>query len=434
MRNRKPPFVDQGHTLSIDGTCVSENGKYHVHGLLPGEQALIQPLKKRRGTWVCLSSEHQDLHTARVVPPCEHANICGGCAFQHFARSAQLSFKEEWLKALFSDQKPIRWLETISGDDTGYRSKARLGVKFVEKKQRTLIGFREVGSAKVADLDACKILVPELDRLLGPLRDLIDQLEAKTSIPQIEVAAARGQVALVVRHLVPLSEEDLLRLKMFEAIHRIMLFLQSKGPSTVAPLSPTVSPLLSYELLEQKLSYEFHPMDFTQVNQAVNQLMVNRALELLDLNTGDAVLDAFCGIGNFSLPIAQLTKQVWGLESAPESVARATSNAARNGLSNVEFFVADLYSASFDKRQLPEANKMLLDPPRSGAEYICQQILDKDIETIVYVSCNPRSLRRDTDILVKGGYELDALGMIDMFPHTAQMESIAKFTRPKKNG
>ena len=434
MRKRKQPFYDRGHALSIEGTCNSDDARFKIHGLLPGERALIQPLKKQRGAWICQSSEHEDLHPARVIPPCRHASICGGCAFQHVARSEQLGFKQHWLSEIFKEQPPAQWLATIKGRDSGYRSKARLGVKFVEKKQTTLIGFREVGSALIAEIDSCTVLIPELAGLLAPLRRLVDQLASKKSIPQIEVAASEEQVALVVRHLVPLDEADIAHLKAFERDYDVIFLLQSKGPASVVPLSLETTPLLKYSLPEQNLTFSFHPMDFTQVNQEINQHMVSQAIALLSLEPTDQVLDAFCGIGNFSLPIAQRVSQVWGLEAAENSIHRARENALANGLGNVQFYTVDLYNDDISAAQLPPANKVLLDPPRSGAEHICRQLLNHGNDTIVYVSCNPVSLRRDADILVGGGYRLEVLGMIDMFPHTAHMESIAKFTRATPNG
>ena len=241
-------------------------------------------------------------------------------------------------------------------------------------------------------------------------------------------------MALVVRHLAILSPEDLAAFAAFQAAHQVMVLLQSKGPDSVKPLDDKANPLLHYRLADQGLVFEFHPMDFTQVNQAVNQEMVNLALVLLDLNSDDTVLDAFCGIGNFSLAVAQRAASVIGLEASKASVDRASSNAQLNGLGNVAFEVADLYQSESSSLVLPKVNKALLDPPRSGAEWVCQKLVDSACNKIVYVSCNPKTLRRDTDILCAGGFQLDQLGMIDMFPHTAHMESIASFSRGLPNG
>lgn len=434
MRKRKGPFTDVGHSLTIEGTCVSEDGRFAIHGLLPGEQALIVPLKKKKGQWVCQSQNIEQHHPARVIPVCAHAAQCGGCSFQHFDRSAQLTFKRDWLQGLFDDCPPDSWIPTVSGQGVGYRSKARLGVKHVVKKGKTLIGFREVGSAYITEMTSCQVLVPELARLIEPLSRLIDELDSRSSIPQIEVAASSGAVALVVRHLTILSAKDLAAFAEFEGSHQVMVLLQSKGPDSVRPLDEGVNPLLQYRLNDQNLVFEFHPMDFTQVNQAVNQEMVNLALDLLDLNSDDQVLDAFCGIGNFSLAIAQTAAFVMGLEASRASVDRASSNAQLNELKNVSFEVADLYQSESASLVLPQINKALLDPPRSGAELVCRKLVDSTCKKIVYVSCNPKTLRRDTDILCAGGYQLDQLGMIDMFPHTAHMESIACFSRGLPNG
>jgi len=434
MRKRKLPFTDVGHTLTIEGTCVSEDGRFAIHGLLPGEQALIVPLKKKKGQWVCQSQNIEQDHPGRVVPVCAHAAQCGGCSFQHFDRSAQLVFKRDWLQSLFDDCPPDAWIKTLSGDAVGYRSKARLGVKHVVKKGKTLIGFREVGSAYITEMTSCQVLVPELARLIEPLSRLIDGLDSRSSIPQIEVAASSGDVALVVRHLTMLSAEDLAAFAAFQDAHQVMILLQSKGPDSVKPLDEAVNPLLHYRLDDQGLLFEFHPMDFTQVNQAVNQKMVNLALDLLGLNSEDQVLDAFCGIGNFSLAIAQRAASVVGIEASSASVNRASSNAQLNGLKNAFFEVADLYQSESASLVLPQINKALLDPPRSGAELVCRKLVDSACQKIVYVSCNPKTLKRDADILCAGGYQLDQLGMIDMFPHTAHMESIACFSRGSANG
>jgi 23S rRNA (uracil1939-C5)-methyltransferase len=434
MRKRKLPFTDVGHTLTIEGTCLSEDGRYATHGLLPGERALIVPLKKKKGQWICQSQNIEQDHPARVIPVCAHAAQCGGCSYQHFDRPAQLAFKREWLQTLFDQCEPKIWLETLSGKDVGYRSKARLGVKHVAKKGRTLIGFREVGSAYITEMTSCQVLVPELAELIEPLSRLIDGLDSRSSIPQIEVAASNGSVALVVRHLTILSASDLAAFADFQSAHQVMVLLQSKGPDSVRPLTENADPLLHYRLNDQGLVFEFHPMDFTQVNQAVNQEMVNRALDLLDLKPGDQVLDAFCGIGNFSLAIAQAAAGVIGLEASTASVDRARKNAQLNGLKNASFDVADLYSTENSSLVLPQINKVLLDPPRSGAELVCNKLVEIACEKIVYVSCNPKTLRRDADILIAGGYQLDQMGMIDMFPHTAHMESIALFSRGASNG
>jgi 23S rRNA (uracil1939-C5)-methyltransferase len=248
------------------------------------------------------------------------------------------------------------------------------------------------------------------------------------------VAASSGDVALVVRHLTMLSAEDLAAFAAFQDAHQVMILLQSKGPDSVKPLDEAVNPLLHYRLDDQGLLFEFHPMDFTQVNQAVNQKMVNLALDLLGLNSEDQVLDAFCGIGNFSLAIAQRAASVVGIEASSASVSRASSNAQLNGLKNAFFEVADLYQSESASLVLPQINKALLDPPRSGAELVCRKLVDSACQKIVYVSCNPKTLKRDADILCAGGYQLDQLGMIDMFPHTAHMESIACFSRGSANG
>ncbi len=434
MRRKKQPFLETGEVLTIEGACLNADGKFKAHGLLPGEQATFIPLKRQKGVWVCRSEHIDQLHPDRVEPKCAYAQLCGGCSFQHYARPAQLSFKSNWLETLFEDCQPEQWLEVISGPAYGYRTKARLGVKHVAKKGRTLVGFREVGSGLIAEMASCDILVPELSALLEPLSELIHRLDAKSSIPQIEVAASEGQVALVIRHLDALSERDQTAFAVFEKEFGVRVLLQSGGPDTVAALSQDQIPALQYCLNDQGLVFSFHPMAFTQVNQAVNQKMVNLALELLALEKEDRVLDAFCGIGNFSLPIAGKVREVLGLESSQESVEQARQNAQLNDISNVQFEVENLYELEAAKDLLRGCHKALIDPPRSGALALCEQIAESECERVVYVSCNPVTLRRDVDRLSASGFQLSKLGMIDMFPHTAHMESIALLVRDKANG
>ena len=434
MRRKKQPFLETGEVLTIEGACLSADGKFKAHGLLPGELATFVPLKRQKGVWVCRAEAIEKPHSDRVEPKCEHAQTCGGCSFQHYARPAQLSFKLAWLQSLFADCQPEQWLEKISGPAYGYRTKARLGVKYVAKKDRTLVGFREVGSALIAEMSSCDVLSPALSALIEPLAGLIHGLDARSSIPQIEVAASEDQVALVIRHLDVLSPGDVAALTAFEADFQVHILLQSGGPDTVCALNEGPIPTLRYRLSDQGLVFLFHPMAFTQVNQDVNQKMVNLALELLVLESGDRVLDAFCGIGNFSLPIAGEALEVLGLESSLESVEQARQNAILNKRSNAQFEVENLYEVDAARDLLKGFNKVLIDPPRSGAMEVCEQILKSECQRVVYVSCNPITLRRDVDRLIEGGFQLSKLGMIDMFPHTAHMEAIALLVRDQSNG
>jgi 23S rRNA (uracil1939-C5)-methyltransferase len=434
MRRKKQPFLETGEMLTIEGTCLSADGKFKAHGLLPGEVATFVPIKRQKGVWVCRAEAIENPHLDRVEPKCAHAQTCGGCSFQHYARPAQLSFKSAWLRSLFEDCQPEQWLEKISGPAYGYRTKARLGVKYVAKKDRTLVGFREVGSAFIAEMSSCDILVPALSVLIAPLAGLINGLDARSSIPQVEVAASDDEVALVIRHLDALSLSDLAALTAFEAEFQVHVLLQSGGPDTVTALNEGPAPTLRYRLSDQGLVYLFHPMAFTQVNQDVNQKMVNLALELLALEAGDRVLDAFCGIGNFSLPIARKTFEVLGLESSQESVEQARKNARLNNIVNAQFEAENLYEIDAAKDLLQGFNKVLIDPPRSGAMEVCEQIVKSECQRVVYVSCNPITLRRDVDRLIEGGFQLSKLGMIDMFPHTAHMEAIALLVRDQSNG
>jgi 23S rRNA (uracil1939-C5)-methyltransferase len=362
-----------------------------------------------------------------------HYGVCGGCSLQHLAPEAQIRARQQVLLdnlQRIGNVTPETVLEPMTAPVWGYRSKARLGVKYVGKKGRVLVGFREKRAALLADLSRCVVLHPSVGEHLPELSTLIGQLAARERIPQIEVAVAGEVTALVFRHLDPLSEPDRIRLQEFAGVHGFHVYLQPAGPDSIQPLSPLDS-VLAYQLPEQGVAIRFLPGDFTQVNQDINRQMIARVLELLALDQADTVLDLFCGLGNFTLPMARLAGQVVGVEGEAGLVARARDNAALNGLHNVRFHVANLFE---DQRNAAWAggacSKVLLDPPRSGAAEVLPVLGNIRPERMVYVSCHPGTLARDAGTLVhEFGYRLRAAGVMDMFPHTAHVESIALFER-----
>lgn len=361
---------------------------------------------------------------------CGAADRCGGCAFQHLDREHQLAGKSANLAECLSPVEPGSWLPPLAGAAFNYRSKARLGVKFVEKKGRVLVGFREKQKPFIAETTGCPVLVTPVSHLLNPLAALVGSLSVPRSIPQIEVAGG-DETTLIFRHLEPLTPGDIGALQAFGASNGLQIHLQPGNPSTVHRIYPDEDDdFLNYSLPEFDLRFAFLPTDFTQVNLEVNRMLVSRAVELLALERRDQVLDAFCGIGNFSLAIARSAGQVTGLELAEQSVERARFNARRNSIGNARFATADLYDQRLEIPEISSINKVLLDPPRSGAEDLVKVLASSNVERVVYVSCNPATLARDVKILVGQGFHLRSAGIIDMFPHTTHIESIALLVRP----
>jgi 23S rRNA (uracil1939-C5)-methyltransferase len=351
------------------------------------------------------------------------------------APAAQIEAKQNVLEENFrriGKVEPSAWLEPLTDSQWGYRRRARLSVKFVHKKGRVLVGFRERDGRFVADLERCPVLVPEVgDRLLD-LSQLIFSMEGRTLIPQIEIAAGDGQTLLVIRHLEPLSEADLNRLRDFSKETGLGIILQAKGPQSLIGLDGQEMDL-TYAIETEGLTYNFTPTNFVQVNAGLNQLMVARALEKLDLQPDDRVLDLFCGLGNFTLPIARHAASVVGIEGDEELVGLARRNAAENNIENSQFHVADLTEDQRNATWYGEGfEKVLVDPPRSGALEVLPVVAAMNPALIVYISCHPGSLARDAGVLVRDfGYQLVEAGVMDMFPHTAHVESIAIFKRGK---
>ncbi|OJY94507.1 MAG: 23S rRNA (uracil(1939)-C(5))-methyltransferase [Lysobacterales bacterium 63-13] len=422
-------------SLTHDGRGVARlDGKtVFVAGALPGERALIRYIKRHRNYDEARVEELLSRSVDRVEPRCPHFGICGGCAFQHLPAGRQIEVKQNVLAENFErigKVSPERWLPPLGDEEWGYRRKGRLSVKWVEQKNKAVVGFREDNPRFIADLSVCHTLLPEVGQRIDALSELIGSLEARREIAQIEIAAGDDTVALVFRHLLPLVEADREKLKAFGVQHDLAILLQPKGPDSVHPLWPETLDL-HFRIVDADVDLAFKPLDFIQVNAGMNQRMIRRTLDLLDVQADDVVLDLFCGLGNFTLPIARRAAAAVGVEGDEGLVARAAANAERNDIDNARFHAADLLlnhaSAAWARG---EYGKLLLDPPRSGAAAVLDYLPRKGTDRIVYVSCHPGSLARDAGILVnRHGFRLAEAGVMDMFPHTAHVESIALFIR-----
>ena len=411
----------------VDGKTV------FVAGALPGEEvefvysAIHRNYDEGNAVSVLKASPE------RVEPRCPHFNVCGGCAMQHLDPAAQIAYKQKVLLDDFTHLgkvAPEEVLPPLLGPHWGYRRKARLGVKYVAKKSKVLVGFRERSSAFLADLTRCEVLHPSVGERLEALGALIASLSVYDRIAQIEVAVDDCQTALALRNLAELTDEDKAKVKAFAVEHGIHIYLQPGGPDSLVPLWPEQIEL-RYVLTSYDVSFRFKPGDFTQVNSDINRQMIDRAIEMLDLKPEERVLDLFCGLGNFTLPLARRAAEVVGVEGEAKLVERARANAEDNSLTNVQFHAADLAG---DLEHSPwwkqGFDKVLLDPPRSGAQETLAHIAQMKVGRIVYVSCNPSTLARDAGILVNEyGYRLVKAGVMDMFPHTAHVESIALFVK-----
>ena len=421
-------------SLSHEGRGVARiSGKtVFIDGALPGEQVRFQYTRKRGQFDEGRMVEVVEPSESRVEPRCRHYGVCGGCSLMHLDSGEQILHKQsvllEQLRHI-GGLEPEQVLPPLSASRWGYRRKARLGVKYVAGKEKVLVGFREKHSSFIADIDSCEVLHPILGEAIGELKELVQELSVYRQIPQLEVAVSETVAAVVIRHLAPLTDNDRRILADFEAQRPVRFYLQPGGLDSVHSLSGEDGQNLHYRLDRHDITMEFSPIDFTQVNFELNALLVDRVIELMELNEADKVLDLFCGLGNFTLPIARYAKQATGLEGSEDLVLRAQKNAQKNGLANAGFGVCNL--AQPDAGSLISGyayNKVLLDPPRSGAREIIEQLDPERVEKLVYVSCNPATLARDAGILAKqGGLSLKAAGVLDMFPHTSHVESIALF-------
>ncbi|MEN1958149.1 23S rRNA (uracil(1939)-C(5))-methyltransferase RlmD [Luteimonas changyuni] len=438
----RTPFEADILELGADGRGIARRPEGHPHagklvhiaGTLAGERVLAVQTRRARRFDEAEVVEVLLAAPERVKPACPHFGTCGACSLQHMAGDQQIATKARMLAADFEhigQVRPETTLPPLTASPWGYRRKGRFSVRRVEKKDRTLVGFRERDARFVAELGECHTLVPQLGSRLGALAALVDGMDARSAIPQIEFAAGDEATALVFRHLEPLGERDRSAIAAFAQEHDFAVYLQPGGLDTVAPLWPE-NPRLSFRLAPWDVELDFQPLDFIQVNAALNESMIAHALELLDVQPGERVLDLFCGLGNFSLPLGRVADEVVGVEGDAGLVERARGNAARNGMAHVHFHMADLTT---DLREQPWMkagfDRLLLDPARAGALEVLQQLPLDGLERIVYVSCHPGSLARDAGYLVnERGWQLRAAGVMDMFPHTAHVESIAVFDPP----
>ncbi len=422
--------------LSHEGRGIAhhDNRTAFIQGALPGEQVSAEIKRRRRQ-----QDEGQAISVAnpsaeRVDPPCPHFGVCGGCSLQHMAVEAQLHHKAKTLAELFTHigkVEPKAWLPALTGPTAGYRRRARLGVKYVPRKgDRVLVGFRERFAPFIADIDSCHVLDERVGKLLPALAELIRGLSIPDRIAQIEVAAGDEAVGLVFRNLRELSPSDRNALIEFANTHSILAFEQPGNEQTVAPLGHDQT-RLHYALPAFDLEFGFAPTDFTQVNADINRQMVSQAIDLLDIGEDSRVQDLFCGLGNFTLPIARSAAAVVGVEGAESLVERGQENATANQIDNVQFKAADLTQIEPGAQWLGGAvDRVLLDPPRSGALEVLPSVARLAPERIVYVSCGPATLARDAGVLVNEyGYRLEQAGIMDMFPHTAHAEAMALFVK-----
>lgn len=434
----------QAETARIDavthdgrGIAAVEGKKVFVAGALDGEEVRFMRRKRRRNYDEAELLEVLRPAASRVEPRCAVFGTCGGCSLQHQSAAAQRTIKEGTLRdslERIGGLLPERWLPPLYDDrpdgEWHYRRRARLAVRDVPRKGRVLVGFRERHAPFVTDMHRCEVLAKPVHALLDPLSRLIADLSIRARLPQIEVAAGDEQLCLAFRVLDPPTDADIDRFVAFGKAHGLTVALQPGGPASVYVLYPESPPPLSYRLPDFDVELQFEATDFVQVNTVVNRRMVTQAVDLLAPGENDHILDLYCGIGNFSLPLARRSASVLGIEGEEHQVTRAGSNAARNGIANADFLAADLSVLDGSESWLaPRWTRLLIDPARNGAEAIVSNIGRIAPERIVYVSCHPGTLARDAATLGAAGYRLEAAGIIDMFPHTAHVESIAVFEK-----
>ena len=437
-RRQRAPETALIESVSHDGRGIAavSGKKVFVPGALKGETVIFRRRKRRRNYDEAELLEILEASPSRIAARCAVFGTCGGCSLQHLSAADQRVIKQQALAdnlQRIGKVMPESWLQPVFDESPDgswhYRRRARLAVKDVAAKGRVLVGFREAHAPYVCDMHRCEVLARPVDSLLDPLSELIGSLSIRSRLPQIEVAVADNAVALVFRVLDPPTEDDLGALTRFASDHALAIGIQPAGPDSVTMLAG--APDLIYSFPEFAIDIHFDATDFVQVNTRVNALMVARALELIDLGPDSRVLDLFCGIGNFSLPLARLCERVLGVEGEASQVRRASENACRNGIDNCEFRQADLAEINGTERWLKSGwDRLLLDPSRSGAQAVAEHAGAIGARRIVYVSCHPATLARDAGILVsQQGYRLEAAGIIDMFPHTGQVESLAVFEK-----
>ncbi len=440
-KNRLPeePVEVQIEALSAEGRGIAhvDDRTVFIDQALAGERVLFKYTRLKKNIAEGRAIEILQTSADRVVPKCTAFEMCGGCSLQHMATDAQLELKQKtFLEHLehIAGVVPRNVLSPITGPVWSYRYKARLGVRYVHKKEKVLVGFRERGSSFITETLRCEILHDSVGGIINELAQCIGNMELKRQIPQIEVAIGDNQTVLVFRHLESMAEDDRKLLRELAMKHELVIYLQAGSPDELEPLWPEQPESLFYELPEHEVRIEFQPADFTQVNPVINRKMLDTAIEFLQLENDDRVLDLFCGLGNFTLPLAKRCAHVTAVEGSVAMVKKGRDNAIKNNIENVEFVHADLYNddiatAPWLKKKY---NKILLDPPRSGADAVLNYLKKMKAEIIVYVSCHPATLARDAGVLVNElGYTLTDAGIMDMFPHTTHVESMAVFVRLK---
>lgn len=433
MRTKKIETKITINKLSHEGRGIGDvDGKVaFIDEALPGETVLAQ-LTRCKSRYV----EGQALDILenpsplRTTPKCPHFGVCGGCRLQHIAPEAQLDIKQQAFKEQLEQAGlgNITWLPALKSATWGYRHKARLGVKYVPGKEKALVGFREKNGRYVANLDTCEVLHPNIGHIIDKLSTFITTLAARDAIPQLEIAVADSANAVIIRHLAALSDEDTKAWLQFAAQHHLKLYSQAKGIESIKPLIDGDEAEIYYDLASFDCRFYFYPWQFTQVNPDINNQMVQQAIDWLALNDNDRVLDLFCGIGNFSLPLAKHVQQVVGVEGDELAVSQAKKNASINGISNAEFHVANLFEP-IDELAWHQQNfdKILIDPPRAGCKEILRYFKAWQAKKIVYVSCNPATFVRDAATLQQLGFSLKQVGVMDMFPHTQHLEVMGLF-------
>lgn len=417
------------------GIAHADGKVIFIEGALTGERVTYSAYRKKPSFELAKVDKVLKESYMRVIPKCVHFDMCGGCSMQHLDARAQVAAKQRILEdnlERIGKVKPEMVMPPIYGQTWGYRQRARLSVRHVIKKGKTLVGFHEKSSRYVADMQHCEILPTKIAKLLPLLAQMNEGLSIRDDLPQIEVAVGENVDVLVLRIMKPMSPADEVTIKQFADTHQVQFWLQTKGPETVVPFYPLDAPALTYSLPEFGVIMPFSPTDFTQVNSNLNRLMMSRAMRLLAPQKGERIADFFCGLGNFTLPIARSGAQVVGIEGSAPLLKRAAQNAAFNGLdTNTEFSVMNLFEMDEETlEKLGHFDKMLIDPPRDGAFELVKALGANAPKRIVYVSCNPATLARDAEVLVhQKGYVLKSAGVMNMFPHTSHVESIALFEK-----
>lgn len=417
------------------GIAHADGKVIFIEGALTGEEVSYASYRKKPAFELAQMTTLHRAASIRVEPKCAHYGVCGGCSMQHLDARVQVAVKQRILEdslARIGKVKPENIMPAIYGQSWGYRERARISAKYVIKKQKMLVGFHERRSSYVADMQSCEILAPKIAGLIKPLADLFEGLTIREQLPQVEVAVGEHVDVLVLRIMAPLSVDDEAALRAFADLHKVQFWLQTKGPETVKAFYPLDAPALSYSLPEFAITMPFAPGEFTQVNSELNRVMISRAIRRLEPKAGERIADFFCGLGNFTLPISRSGAEVLGIEGSDALVKRAAQNAAFNGLSaNTKFQAMNLFEMTEELLlSMGKYDKWLIDPPRDGAMELVKSITPAIApERIVYVSCNPATLARDAAELVQRGYVLKSAGVMNMFPQTSHVESIAVFER-----